>query len=152
MVERIIELADILKNNTGDVNASCEELKDIIVPKVIKINKLLKKVGLKDDCIDITGFDGKIIIENDTNWGGSSLNNKSIILQCYDKDLDDFSYKYVYLDYFNKSDDELFEAFKEKSITIRTRMVEFVKDRIKDEEKRMLKLNIEIENIKNLQL
>ena len=152
MVERIIELADILKNNTGDVNASCEELKDIIVQKVIKINKLLKKVGLKDDCIDITGFDGKIIIENDTNWDGSSLNNKSIILQCYDKDLDDFSYKYVYLDYFNKSDDELFEVFKEKSITIRTLMVEFVKDRIKDEEKRMLKLNIEIENIKNLQL
>ena len=37
MVERIIELANSLKNKTGDANAVREELKSIIIPKVMRI-------------------------------------------------------------------------------------------------------------------
>ena len=46
MVERIIELANILKANPKDANAR-EEAKNIIIPRVKRINELLKKTDLR---------------------------------------------------------------------------------------------------------
>ena len=43
MVERIIELTNGLKNT----NDAREELMEIIIPKVNRINELLSKVGLE---------------------------------------------------------------------------------------------------------
>ena len=80
MVERIIELANALKNGSGDVNAIREELKSIIIPKVMMINEICKKVDLKVRRFDIEGFGGSIEIKNDYDLDGSVLDSKSVIL------------------------------------------------------------------------
>ena len=154
MVERIIELANILENNhyTGDCcNTAREELKSIIVPKVERINELLKKADLKVNWFKIEGFNGNVTIKRDTDWNGDDLDTKSVVLEIFDI-FEDYSYTYIDLDYFNKSDEELFEIFKEKSIRLKKSFLQFKLEEKENADKLINELNKQIEDIKNLKL
>lgn len=155
MVERIIELANILESNhySGDsCDTAREELKSIIIPKVERINELLKKAYLKDKWLKIEGFSGNVTIKRDTNWKGDDLDTKSAVLELYDDIFDDYSHVYVNLDYFDKSDEELFEIFKEQSIGIKKLMLKHQLDNKETIDKLIKELNKQIEDIKNLKL
>jgi len=151
MVERIIELANILKANPKDA-AAREELKSIIIPKVTRINEFIVKTGAKIKYFDIEGFDGTVIVENDRDWDGSILDSKSVILKCYEEEFDDFHDTYINLDYFGKSDEELLEIFKNESISLKRFMIGLKRGRMEKDEKAILELSKEIEEIKNLKL
>lgn len=147
MVERIIELANILKANPKDA-AAREEAKNIIIPRVKRINELLKKTDLRVKYFYAEGFTGNIKVENDCDWDGSVMNSKSVILELYDEEFDSFSSTYVDLNYFDKSDEELFEEFKEYSIGLKKSMVKFHEGSVN----KVLKLNKQIEELKNAKL
>ena len=148
MVERIVELANALKNKTGDANAVREELKSIIIPKVMRINELCKKVDLRVRFFDIEGFGGTVEVKNDYDLDGSMLDSKSVILECYDEEYDEIRHTYVDLEYFGKSDEELFEHFKKESI----QMKEFLLDlEIQQHARKVQRMNKNIEEIKNLE-
>ena len=154
MVEKIIELSNILENNhyTGDsCNAAREELKSIIIPKVERINELLKKADLKVKWFKIEGFNGNVTIKRDTDWNGDDLDTKSVVLELFDI-FEDYSYTYVDLDYFDKSDEELFEIFKEKSIRLKKSFLQFKLEEKENVDKLINELNKQIEDIKNLKL
>ena len=155
MVEKIIELSNILESNhyTGDCcNVAREELKSIIIPKVERINELLKKADLKVKWFKIEGFNGNVTIKRDTDWNGYDLSTKSAVLELYDDIFDDYSYTYVDLDYFDKSDEELFEIFKEKSIRMKMFLLKHQLDNKETIDKLINELNKQIEDIKNLKL
>jgi hypothetical protein len=155
MVERIIELANILESNhySGDTcDTAREELKSIIIPKVERINELLKKAYLKDKWLKIEGFNGNVTIKRDTNWKGDDLDTKSAVLELYDDIFDDYSHVYVNLDYFDKSDEELFEIFKEQSIGKTKLMLKHQLDNKETIDKIIKDLNEQIEDIKNMKL
>lgn len=154
MVEKIIELSNILESNhyTGDsCNAAREELKSIIIPKVERINELLKKADLKVKWFKIEGFNGNVTIKRDTDWNGDDLDTKSVVLELFDI-FEDYSYTYVDLDYFDKSDEELFEIFKEKSISLKKSFLQFKLEEKENVDKLINELNKQIEDIKNLKL
>jgi hypothetical protein len=154
MVEKIIELSNILESNhyTGDsCNAAREELKSIIIPKVERINELLKKTDLKVKWFKIEGFNGNVTIKRDTDWNGDDLDTKSVVLELFDI-FEDYSYTYVDLDYFDKSDEELFEIFKEKSISLKKSFLQFQLEEKENVDKLINELNKQIEDIKNLKL
>ena len=154
MVEKIIELSNILESNhyTGDsCNAAREELKSIIIPKVERINELLKKADLKVKWFKIEGFNGNVTIKRDTDWNGDDLDTKSVVLELFDI-FEDYSYTYVDLDYFDKSDEELFEIFKEKSIRLKKSFLQFQLEEKENVDKLINELNKQIEDIKNLKL
>ena len=154
MVEKIIELSNILESNhyTGDsCNAAREELKSIIIPKVERINELLKKADLKVKWFKIEGFNGNVTIKRDTDWNGDDLDTKSAVLELFDI-FEDYSYTYVDLDYFDKSDEELFEIFKEKSICLKKSFLQFQLEEKENVDKLLNELNKQIEDIKNLKL
>ena len=154
MVEKIIELSNILESNhyTGDCcNAAREELKSIIIPKVERINELLKKADLKVNWFKIEGFNGNVTIKRDTDWNGDDLDTKSVVLELFDI-FEDYSYTYVDLDYFDKSDEELFEIFKEKSIRLKKSFLQFKLEEKENVDKLINELNKQIEDIKNLKL
>ena len=152
MVERIIELSNILKANPKDT-AAREELKNIIIPRVEKINEFIVKTGIKIKYFDIKGFDGTVTVEEDRDWDGSLIDNrKSVILKCYEEEFDDYHNTYIDLDYFDKSDEELLEILKNESIRLKRLLIGIKKGRIKDDKKAILELNKEIEKIKNLKL
>lgn len=154
MVEKIIELSNILESNhyTGDsCNAAREELKSIIIPKVERINELLKKADLKVKWFKIEGFNGNVTIKRDTDWNGDDLDTKSVVLELFDI-FEDYSYTYVDLDYFDKSDEELFEIFKEKSICLKKSFLQFQLEEKENVDKLINELNKQIEDIKNLKL
>lgn len=154
MVEKIIELSNILESNhyTGDsCNAAREELKIIIIPKVERINELLKKADLKVKWFKIEGFNGNVTIKRDTDWNGDDLDTKSVVLELFDI-FEDYSYTYVDLDYFDKSDEELFEIFKEKSISLKKSFLQFQLEEKENVDKLINELNKQIEDIKNLKL
>ena len=144
MVERIIELTDILK----DTNAALEELMQIIVPKVNRINELLSKVDLEYKRYNLNGFIYNITVKNDYECNGNMLDSKSVIIEYYDKYNDRHS-TYIDLDYFGKSDDELFEIFKKESISLKQIILQLEKDRYKN---LIDKLETEIKIIENLKL
>lgn len=155
MVDKIIELSNILESNhyTGDsCNTAREELKSIIIPKVERINELLKKADLKVKWFKIEGFNGNVTIKRDTDWNGDDLDTKSAVLELYDDTFDDYSYTYVDLDYFDKSDEELFEIFKEKSICLKKSFLKFQLEEKENVDKLINELNKKIEDIKNLKL
>jgi DNA-directed RNA polymerase alpha subunit len=147
MVERIIELANIQKANPKDA-AAREEAKNIIIPRVKRINELLKKTDLRVRYFYAEGFTGNIKVENDCDWDGSVMNSKSVILELYDEEFDSFSSTYVDLNYFDKSDEELFEEFKEYSIGLKKFMVKFHEGSVN----KILELNKQIEELKNTKL
>ena len=147
MVERIIELANILKANPKDA-AARKESKSIIIPRVNRINELLVKADLKIKFFYTEGFTGNIKVENDCDWDGSVMNSKSVILELYDEEFDGFSSTYVNLNYFDKSDEELFEEFKEYSIGLKKFMVKFHEGSVN----KILELNKQIEELKNTEL
>ena len=154
MVEKIIELSNILESNhyTGDsCNTAREELKSIIIPKVERINELLKKADLKVNWFKIEGFNGNVTIKRDTDWNGDDLDTKSVVLELFDI-FEDYSYTYVDLDYFDKSDEELFEIFKEKSIRLKKSFLQFQLKEKENVDKLINELNKQIEDIKNLKL
>lgn len=151
MVERIIELANILKANPKD-DAAREEAKNIIIPRVKRINELLKKTDLRVKYFYVEGFTGNIKVENDCDWDGSVMGSKSVILELYEEEFDKFHYTYIDLDYFVKSDEELLEFFKNESISMKRLMIGLKKDRIEKDEKAILELSKEIKEIKNLKL
>lgn len=154
MVDKIIELSNILESNhyTGDsCNAAREELKSIIIPKVERINELLKKADLKVNWFKIEGFNGNVTIKRDTDWNGDDLDTKSVVLELFDI-FEDYSYTYVDLDYFDKSDEELFEIFKEKSIRLKKSFLQFKLEEKENVDKLINELNKQIEDIKNLKL
>jgi hypothetical protein len=154
MIERIIELANVLESNhyTGDsCDTAREELKSIIVPRVTRINELLKKADLKVKWFKIEGFNGNVTIKRDTDWNGDDLNTKSVVLELFDI-FEDYSYTYVDLDYFDKSDEELFEIFKEKSIGMKKSFLQFQLEEKENVDKLINELNKQIEDIKNLKL
>ena len=154
MVEKIIELSNILESNhyTGDsCDAAREELKSIIIPKVERINELLKKADLKVKWFKIEGFNGNVTIKRDTDWNGDDLDTKSVVLELFDI-FEDYSYTYVDLDYFDKSDEELFEIFKEKSISLKKSFLQFKLEEKENVDKFINELNKQIEDIKNLKL
>jgi hypothetical protein len=154
MVERIIELANILESNhySGDTcDTAREELKSIIIPKVERINELLKKTDLKVKWFKIEGFNGNVTIKRDTDWNGDDLDTKSVVLELFDI-FEDYSYTYVDLDYFDKSDEELFEIFKEKSISLKKSFLQFQLEEKENVDKLINELNKQIEDIKNLKL
>ena len=155
MVEKIIELSNILESNhyTGDsCNTARKELKSIIIPKVERINELLKKADLKVKWFKIEGFNGNVTIKHDTDWNGDDLDTKSAVLELYDDTFDDYSYTYVDLDYFDKSDEELFEIFKEKSICLKKSFLKFQLEEKENVDKLINEINKQIEEIKNLKL
>jgi hypothetical protein len=147
MVERIIELANILKANPKDA-AAREESKNIIIPRVNRINELLVKADLRIKFFYTEGFTGNIKVENDCDWDGSVMNSKSVILELYDEEFDSFSSTYVDLNYFDKSDEELFEEFKEYSIGLKKFKVNAHKCSVN----KLLELNKQIEELKNAKL
>ena len=147
MVERIIELANILKANPKDA-AARKESKSIIIPRVNRINELLVKADLRIKFFYTEGFTGNIKVENDCDWDGSVMNSKSVILELYDEEFDGFSSTYVDLNYFDKSDEELFEEFKEYSIGLKKNLVKFHKGSVN----KILELNKQIEELKNAKL
>jgi hypothetical protein len=158
MVERIIELAKILENKhyvstNNDIIQARKEIETIIIPKVIRINELLIKADLKMKRFRIDGFNGNIRVEYDTDWNGKIISDRrSIILEIYDNVFDDYSYTYVNLDYFDKSDEELFEIFKEQSINMKKSMLNLhIEEKLKSE-KLINEINKQIEEIKNLKL
>jgi hypothetical protein len=154
MVEKIIELSNILESNhyTGDsCDTAREELKSIIIPKVERINELLKKADLKVKWFKIEGFNGNVTIKRDTDWNGDDLDTKSVVLELFDI-FEDYSYTYVDLDYFDKSDEELFEIFKEKSIGMKKSFLQFQLEEKENVDKLINELNKQIEDIKNLKL
>jgi DNA-directed RNA polymerase alpha subunit len=147
MVERIIELANIQKANPKDA-AAREEAKSIIIPRVKRINELLKKTDLRVRYFYAEGFTGNIKVENDCDWDGSVMDSKSVILELYDEEFDCFESTYVDLNYFDKSDEELFEEFKEYSIGLKKFMVKFHEGSVN----KVLELNKQIEELKNAKL
>jgi hypothetical protein len=147
MVERIIELANILKANPKDA-AAREEAKNIIIPRVKRINELLKKTDLRVKYFYAEGFTGNIKVENDCDWDGSVMDSKSVILELYNEEFDCFKLTYVDLNYFDKSDEELFEEFKEYSIGLKKFMVKFHEGSVN----KILELNKQIEELKNAKL
>lgn len=152
MVERIIELSNILKANPKDT-AAREELKNIIIPRVKKINEFIVKTGIKIKYFDIKGFDGTVTVEDDRDWDGRLIDNKkSVILKCYEEEFDDYHNTYIDLDYFDKSDEELLEFFKNESISLKRFMIGVKRGQIEKNEKAILELSKEIEEIKNLKL
>jgi hypothetical protein len=154
MVEKIIELSNILESNhyTGDsCNGVREELKSIIIPKVERMNELLKKADLKVEWFKIEGFNGNVTIKRDTDWNGDDLDTKSVVLELFDI-FEDYSYTYIDLDYFNKSDEELFEIFKEQSIGMKKLLLKHQLDNKEKIDKLINELNKQIEDIKNLKL
>jgi hypothetical protein len=155
MVEKIIELSNILESNhyTGDsCDTAREELKSIIIPKVERINELLKKADLKVKWFKIEGFNGNVTIRRDTDWNGDGLDTKSAVLELYDNIFEDYSYTYIDLDYFDKSDEELFEIFKEQSIGMKKLLLKHQLDNKEKIDKLINELNKQIEDIKNLKL
>ena len=116
-VERIIELSNLLKDNSGDLDGVREELKNIIIPKVNRINELMKEASL-NRYFYIDGFNGNVKIENDFDWDGSILDRKCAVLEIYDVEFDEYEKSYVTLEYFDMSDEELFEIFKKESISL----------------------------------
>ena len=157
MVERIIELANILENKhynstNNDIIRARKEIETIIIPKVNRINELLIKADLKMKRFKIDGFNGNIRVKNDTDWNGKIISDKrSVILEIYDI-FDDYSYTYINLDYFDKSDEELFEIFKKQSIDMKKCMLNLhIKEKLKSE-KLINEINKQIEEIKNLKL
>lgn len=152
MVERIIELSNILKANPKDT-AAREELKNIIIPRVEKINEFIVKTGIKIKYFDIKGFDGTVTVEDDRDLDGRLIDNKkSVILKCYEEEFDDYHNTYIDLDYFDKSDEELLEFFKNESISLKRFMIGVKRGQIEKNEKAILELSKEIEEIKNLKL
>ncbi len=147
MVERIIELANILKANPKDA-AAREEAKNIIIPRVKRINELLKKTDLRVKYFYTEGFTGNIKVKNDYDWDGSVMDSKSVILELYDEEFDCFESTYVDLNYFDKSDEELFEEFKEYSIGLK----KFMMNLHKGDVNKLLELNKQIEELKYAKL
>ena len=158
MVERIIELANILQNKhydstNNDIIRARKEIETIIIPKVIRINELLIKADLKMKRFKIDGFNGNIRVENDTDWNGKIISDRrSVILELYDNVFDDYSYTYINLDYFDKSDEELFEIFKEQSINMKNCILNLhIEEKLKSE-KLINEINKQIEEIIKLKL
>lgn len=137
--DRIEELANLLKDNSGDNADIRKELKDIIIPKVKRINKLFILTGLIHRCFEIDGFDGNIVIENDYDWDGTILDSKTVNIVCRD------DIEYIDLQYFNKSDEELFEIFKKESIKVKQYLLDLAETNI-------VELKKDIEEINNLKL
>lgn len=144
MVERIIELTNGLKNT----NDAREELMEIIIPKVNRINELLSKVGLEHKRYNLNGFIYYITVKNDYECNGNMLDSKSVVIEFYDKYNVQHS-TYIDLDYFGKSDEELFEIFKKESVSLKQIILQLEKDRYKN---LMDKLETEIKTIENLEL
>lgn len=144
MVERIIELTNGLKNT----NDAREELMEIIIPKVNRINELLSKVGLEHKRYNLNGFIYYITVKNDYECNGNMLDSKSVVIEFYDKYNVQHS-TYIDLDCFGKSDDELFEIFKKESISLKQIILQLEKDRYKN---LIDKLETEIKMIENLEL
>ena len=101
----------------------------------------------------IDGFNGNIRVEYDTDWNGKIISDRrSVILEIYDDVFDDYSYTYINLDYFDKSDEELFEIFKEQSINMKKCILNLhIEEKLKSE-KLINEINKQIEEIKNLKL
>lgn len=137
--DRIEELANLLKDNSGDNADIRKELKDIIIPKVKRINELFILTGLKHRCFEIDEFDGVIDIENDYDWDGTILDSKTVTIVCRD------DIEYIDLQYFNKSDEELFEIFKKESIKVKQYLLDLAETNI-------VELKKDIEEINNLKL
>ena len=158
MVERIIELANILENKhyvstNNDIIRARKEIETIIIPKVIRINELLIKADLKMRRFKIDGFNGNIRVENDTDWNGKIISDRrSVILELHDNVFDEYSYTYINLDYFDKSDEELFEIFKEQSINMKNSILNLhIQEKLKSE-KLINEINKQIEEIIKLKL
>ena len=158
MVDKIIELSNILESKhyvstNNDIIQARKEIETIIIPKVIRINELLTKADLKMKRFKIDGFNGNIRVENDTDWNGKIISDRrSVILEIYDNVFDDYSYTYVNLDYFDKSDEELFEIFKKQSIDMKKCILNIhIEEKLKSE-KLINEINKQIEEIKNLKL
>lgn len=149
MVERIIELANIQKANPKDA-AAREEAKNIIIPRVKRINELLKKTDLRVKYFYAEGFTGNIKVENDCDWDGSVMDSKSVILELYDEEFDCFESTYVDLNYFDKSDEELFEEFRDDSIKMKEFMIKYHKHEYNSNT--IIELNKQIEKLKNTKL
>ena len=111
----------------------------------------LKKADLKVKWFKIEGFNGNVTIKRDTDWNGDDLDTKSAVLELFDI-FEDYSYTYVDLDYFDKSDEELFEIFKEKSIHLKKSFLQFQLEEKENVDKLINELNKQIEDIKNLKL
>lgn len=141
--DRIEELANLLKDNSGDLDSVREELKNIIIPKVNRINELMKEASL-NRYFHIDGFNGNVKIDNDYDWDGSVLDRKSAILETYDVEFDEFEKTYVALEYFDMSDEELFEILKKESLSL----MKFMLDIEVRKESRINELNKKIEKIK----
>ena len=139
MIERIEELANLLKYKSDDNDAIRKELMDIIIPKVKRINELFILTDLKHRCFEIDGFDGNIAIENDYDWDGTILDSKSVNLEC-NEDIE-----YIDLEYFGKTDEELFETFKKESIQVKQYLLDLAETNI-------VELKKDIEKINNLKL
>ena len=140
---RIEELANLLKDNSGDLDGIREELKNIIIPKVNRINELMKEASL-NRYFYIDGFTGNVKIDNDYDWDGSILDRKCAVLEIYDVEFDEYEKSYVTLEYFDMSDEELFEIFKKESISL----MKFMLDIEVRKESRINELNRKIEEIK----
>ena len=137
--DRIEELANLLKYKSEDNAAIRKELMDIIVPKVKRINELFILTDLKHRCFEIDGFDGNLTIDNDYDWDGTILDSKCVHLEC-NEDIE-----YIDLEYFDKTDEELFETFKKESIQVKQYLLDLAETNI-------VELKKDIEEINNLKL
>ena len=137
--DRIEELANLLKYKSEDNADIRKELMDIIIPKVKRINELFILTDLKHRCFEMDGFDGNIAIENDYDWDGTILDSKTVNIVCQD------DIEYIDLQYFNKSDEELFEMFKRESIQVKQYLLDLAETNI-------VELKKDIEKINNLKL
>ena len=152
MVDKIVELANILNSDYDwEVkDAARKELKDIIIPKVEKINELFVKTNLPKH-FELNGFEGNVFIKNDCDWNGKILDKKNIILIRVRGTEEGFGYHdntYIDLDYFNKSDEELLEMFKEESISQKQLLIEIQTSQIETINAKMIELKNQIEKIK----
>ena len=91
-----------------------------------------------------------IKVENDCDWDGSVMDSKSVILELYDEEFDCFESTYVDLNYFDKSDEELFEEFRADSIKMKEFMVKYHKHEYNSNT--IIELNKQIEKLKNTKL
>jgi hypothetical protein len=76
------------------------------------------------------------------------MDSKSVILELYDEEFDCFESTYVDLNYFDKSDEELFEEFRADSI----QMKEFMAKYHAYNSNAVIKINKQIEELKNAKL
>ena len=78
------------------------------------------------------------------------MDSKSVILELYNEEFDFFESTYVDLNYFDKSDEELFEEFRADSIEMKEFMVKYYKHEYNSNT--ILELNKQIEKLKNIEL